>query len=68
MDWDFQAYRAEFERSSVLSPVDGININTLLHHLPERAHVTQPLHGRDYFSDDKIYLRLRRETTNTKTK
>lgn len=59
---------AEIEGFSVLSPVNGININTLLHHLPKRAHVPQPLHGRDNFSNDKIYLRLGRETTNTESK
>ncbi len=52
----------------MLGPVNSININTLLYHFPERAHITQLLHGRDNFFNDEVYLRLGCETTNAETK
>jgi hypothetical protein len=53
--------------TSVLGPVDGVDVNALLYHFPERAHITQPLDGCHNFPDDKIYLSLGRETADTES-
>ena len=52
----------------MLSPVNRINVDALLHHFPKWAHVTQPLYGCDNFLNHEIYLRLGGEATDPKSK
>ena len=41
-----------------LRPVDGVDIDTLLHHLPQRAHLAEPVDGADDVLDDEVDLSL----------
>ena len=51
-----------------LRPVDGVNIDTLLHHLPQRAHLTEPVDGTDNVLDDEVDLGLGGEAAKTEAK
>ena len=51
-----------------LRPVDGIDIDTLLHHLPQRAHLTKPVDGTDDVFDDEVDLGLGGEAPQTEAK
>lgn len=48
-----------------LRPVDGVDVDTLLHHLPQRAHLTKPVDGADNVLDDEVDLGLGGEAAQT---
>lgn len=45
-------------RPLVLGPLDGLDVNALLHHLPQRGHLTQLVHVRDLQTDEKVHMVL----------
>lgn len=53
-------------RKLMLRPVNGIDVNAFLYHLPQRAHIAQLLHSCDYLLNNEVDLSLRREPTDTK--
>jgi len=46
----------------VLGPLDGLEVDALLHHLPQRTHVAQPAHVFLQQIRCQINLFFRRET------
>ena len=52
--------------ASVLAPLDGLDVDALLDHLPERAHLAQLLHVRDRQHHRAVHLGLRREPPKPK--
>ena len=51
-----------------LRPVDGVDVDALLHHLPQRAHLAEPVDGADDVLDDEVDLGLSGEAAETETK
>ena len=51
-----------------LRPVDGVDVNSLLHHLPQRAHLAEPVDGADDVLDDEVDLSLGGEAAETEAK
>lgn len=50
----------------LLRPLNGAQVHTLLHHLPQRAHLTQTRHVLDAQVRGKVNLGLRGEPTQAK--
>lgn len=50
----------------LLRPLDGLEVDALLNHLPQRAHVPQTLHVLLAQVNSEIYLLLRREAAQPK--
>ena len=48
----------------MLGPIDGVDVNALLDHLPQWTHVTQPPYDGHDFVDDVVNLCFRREATH----
>lgn len=51
---------------SVLSPLDGLQINSVLNHFPQRTHLPQPLDMMDNSVGSVVDLRFGRKPTNSK--
>mmetsp|Transcript_24568 Transcript_24568/g.44306 ORF Transcript_24568/g.44306 Transcript_24568/m.44306 type:complete len:241 (-) Transcript_24568:117-839(-) len=51
---------------SILTPLNRLQINSLLHHLPQRTHLPQPMHMLIQQIQQKVHLGLRRKPPNTK--
>ena len=52
---------------SMLCPLDGLDVDAVLEHLPERAHLPQPPHLPHRPGHRVVHLLLRRETTDAKS-
>lgn len=50
----------------VLGPLDALQVNAILHHLPERAHFSKTLHVVNALLRCVVHLLLCSETTNAK--
>mmetsp|Transcript_6707 Transcript_6707/g.14649 ORF Transcript_6707/g.14649 Transcript_6707/m.14649 type:complete len:368 (-) Transcript_6707:290-1393(-) len=48
----------------MLRPVDRLDVDPLLHHLPQRAHLAKPVHVLDAHLDGVVHLRLGREAAD----
>lgn len=52
-------------QTSMLRPVNRVDVDALLHHLPQWAHITQPLHDRDDFLHREVDFGLGGKATDT---
>lgn len=50
----------------VLGPLDALEVNAILHHLPERAHFSKTLHMMNALFHCVVHFLLSSETANAK--